>query len=321
MKAIILAAGFGTRLRPITDIIPKPLVPVLGQPLLAAAIGRIQSIGIESIGINAHYLSEKIAKFIERYDRPSLKLSIELPEILGSGGAFNPFREWLKSDDFLVLNGDILTGINFPNLLGHHQNSNALVTMSLRPGHNGKDRAVWAKESPSGALEIIEIAKEFSTSDQHIKAYTFGSTYCASSELFDFIPKNGPSDIIESIRQALFKGFKVAGVLDQSFWADVGTPKSLWDCSKSLITLASAERSSILGRTETTPLCLVHSTTSIPSSLQQVGTVIIDKNCQIGRNVTIENSILMEGSRILDNETISNCIVGPGPNGYRVFHS
>ncbi|HBJ60029.1 MAG TPA: hypothetical protein DDY72_06365, partial [Verrucomicrobia bacterium] len=103
-KAVVLAAGLGTRLRPFTCATPKPLLPVWGESMLAHVVRQLRDWGVEEIAVNCHYLHEQIEAWCAAN---GCRASYE-PEILGTGGALNPLRDWIGADDFYLVNGDIV---------------------------------------------------------------------------------------------------------------------------------------------------------------------------------------------------------------------
>ena len=113
-KAIVLAAGLGTRLRPITVSRPKPLLPVRGEPMLARILDMLVSWGVEEIQVNAHYLADQVAAFVADYqggepEAKGVKVSVSREEaILGTGGVLRPLQDWIGNDPFWLVNGDIV---------------------------------------------------------------------------------------------------------------------------------------------------------------------------------------------------------------------
>ena len=111
-KAIVLAAGFGTRLRPLTLSRPKPLLPVMGEPMLARILDMLVSWGVEDITVNAHYLADQIEDFVKEYQGDAakgVKISVSREdEILGTGGALRPLKSWIGDEPFWLVNGDIV---------------------------------------------------------------------------------------------------------------------------------------------------------------------------------------------------------------------
>ncbi|MBO5941595.1 MAG: NTP transferase domain-containing protein, partial [Kiritimatiellae bacterium] len=111
-KAIVLAAGFGTRLRPLTLSRPKPLLPVAGEPMLSRILDMLVSWGVEEIAVNAHYLADQVEDFINEYKGDSdkgVKISVSREStILGTGGVLRPLKDWIGADPFWLVNGDIV---------------------------------------------------------------------------------------------------------------------------------------------------------------------------------------------------------------------
>ncbi|MFT5231996.1 MAG: mannose-1-phosphate guanylyltransferase [Candidatus Krumholzibacteriia bacterium] len=134
LRAIILAAGFGTRLTPVTDHIPKPLLPVVGQPLLDQIIDRVFQAGASKIAINSHHLGGMIGTHVAAHSQTEKLEHFPEAEILGTGGALANAREFLgDSRRFMVHNGDVISDMDLAALLADHNRSGALVTMALVP--------------------------------------------------------------------------------------------------------------------------------------------------------------------------------------------
>lgn len=314
MKAVVLAAGFGTRLRPITDHIPKPLVPILGHPLIGIAISQLQQAGAKNIGVNAHHLSDKISAFLARYHGNTIKLSVETPEILGSGGALVPFKDWIGQGSVLVYNGDILSNIDFANLAYVHESHQNFVTMAVRPGHNGQDRAVWASKK-AGVLEVLDISKIRPSSVPTVDPYTFASAYIISPLVFDFLPAHGPADIIQAILEGKQAGLPIQAVVHEGFWADVGTPGALWATTKSVSQMPLTAQTQLLGGNAAITIA---KSASIDSSAALSGAVFIGDDSVVGAKAQISEAILLAGAVVAPGEKISQAIIGPGAGGFRV---
>jgi len=131
MKAMIVAAGLGTRLRPLTDTLPKALVPVGGKPLLEQVIGKLTAAGVTEIVINVHHFPEQIISFVEKNDSFGVKIyfSDESDELLETGGGIFKARKWLEGEPFLVHNVDILSNLDIKALYAQHLRTNPLATL------------------------------------------------------------------------------------------------------------------------------------------------------------------------------------------------
>ena len=149
MKAMILAAGYGTRLRPLTFSVPKPMVPICNRPLIGYAVEQFVAIGVDELVVNLHHLPDVLKRYlIDEYgDRLTLHFSYE-PEILGTGGGLRRARPLLHGeDDFFVVNGDTIQFPPFEKLREAQTEKNALATLTLRhPPQRDRFTAVWLKD-------------------------------------------------------------------------------------------------------------------------------------------------------------------------------
>ena len=213
-KAIVLAAGLGTRLRPFTSITPKPLMTVWGEPLLKRIVDMLRGWGVEEIAVNCHYLHEQIEKWCAEN---GCKASYE-PEILGTGGVLNPLRDWIGKDDFYLVNGDIVL-----------ENAVDLSAATPRPTPRGTSviaRALVTKEGP----RTIEVEPEGNlvTCWKSPDAGWDGTfTYCGCTllkpEILDYVEPTGFSTIIQAYERAAFDGKFVQTVEPKDMlWSDAG---------------------------------------------------------------------------------------------------
>ncbi len=132
VRALVLAAGFGTRLAPVTDHLPKPLLPVGGEPLLDLIIDRLLAAGVPEVAVNSHHRGELVAAHVADHRHTARLVHFPEPEILGTGGALDNARGFLtQSSAFVVYNGDVLCDVDLADLLAAHHNSGALATLLL----------------------------------------------------------------------------------------------------------------------------------------------------------------------------------------------
>ena len=226
MKALILAAGFGSRLAPITMATPKPLVPYFGLPSLAYAIDRCLNKGLD-ICVNTHHLHHHIAEFIAtHYPHESIHISHE-PVILGTGGAVANIREWLGSSDLLVYNADVIADLDIDGLLAQHQRSAALATMALILPVPGASPIHYDDQ-------VVEAIGGQSARDTSSRA-TFSGIHILSNQFIGRLPEAGFCSIIDSYQQALAAGERVAAYQHGGFWADLGTPLAFWQAHMAVI--------------------------------------------------------------------------------------
>ena len=133
MKALVLAAGYGERLRPLTDSIPKPLVEIGGRPLIHYPLLLLRSADIHEVAINVHHLADKIEAAVGRGDELGLTITYSPePILLGTGGPLLPLRGYFADEPFLILNGDTIMDLDLPAMIALHHQRGGLATMALR---------------------------------------------------------------------------------------------------------------------------------------------------------------------------------------------
>ena len=222
-KAVVLAAGLGTRLRPLTCKTPKPLMPVWGEPMLARIVGLLRSWGVEEIVVNCHYLHEQVEAWCAAN---GCRASYE-PEILGTGGVLNPLRGWIGSDDFYLVNGDIVVE-NVPDITSH-------VSRLL----SSPDQVGLCLVTEQGPRTIeVEPESGFVTNWKSDDAGYDGTfTYCGlallKAEILRYVSPTGFSSIVQAYEKAMMDGKFVKAICPKDLlWTDAGTIASYIDLNR-----------------------------------------------------------------------------------------
>lgn len=221
INAIILAAGLGTRLRPLTNDIPKPLLPIGDRFLLENIILNIKNAGIRKIAVNTHHLPEKIKNFISNSPYADSVRIFHEKKILGTGGPIVNAKALLSEGDFFVLhNGDILTDVNIGDLIRCHINGQNLVTMMLVDGPENKVLIDSTKK-------ITDILGKLRSKKAGNKLLTYAGISVLGREIFDFLPSEPEfCSIIHAILHLIKKTGKVGAYLPRKvYWNDLGTLK------------------------------------------------------------------------------------------------
>ncbi len=209
MKAMILAAGFGTRLNPYSLLRPKPLFPVLDEPLLCRTVRQLQDHGFSEIIINAHHLRQQFVKLFQ--GKKKIRLQLE-DQILGTGGGLRLAFESFGKDPVLVVNGDICHNIDLAAVYAGHLNSGADATLVLHdyPRFNKvsvlKDRICSFGKIP-GARQLA-----------------FTGIHVLDPALLAVIPPNVFYNIIDCLRYWIAQGAFIRSRLIDNWWTDMGSP-------------------------------------------------------------------------------------------------
>lgn len=222
-KAVVLAAGFGTRLKPFTCTVPKPLLPVWGEAMLLRIVNRLREMGVEDIVVNCHHLHDQV----ERWCAENGCRAVYEKEILGTGGVLNPLREWLAGEDFYLVNGDIvIEGFDgFP----------CREDVGRRGGKDGDILGVCLVTEEGPRTVEVERESSFATNWRSDDAgmegtFTYSGFALLSSKVLDYIAPSGFSSIVEAYEKAMLDGWFVKCFSPEDLlWTDAGTVSSYID--------------------------------------------------------------------------------------------
>jgi len=245
MKAMILAAGLGTRLRPLTNVLPKPLLPIGGTSLILWNLFLLRRHGITEVIINLHYLGHLIEKELGDGSRFGMKLSYSRePVILGTGGGVKQAEPFFNGEPFVVLNGDTLLELDLGTVVRFHEQRKALATMVLREDPDA-DRWGAVEINPQQCVVRI-VGRGLSEGGQTAKRM-FAGVHVMHPQLLKDVPTGQASSIIDAYVNAIQRGEVIMGYRMDGYWSDVGTPERYaqvqQDAERGLITLTARQRS------------------------------------------------------------------------------
>jgi len=249
MKAFILAAGLGTRLKPLTEYIPKALVEINGKPLLQILIEKLKQSGYTDIVINVHHFADLVIDFLNVNENfgVNIQISDEREQLLDTGGAILNARSFLENvPHFLVHNVDILSDINFSEILEHHVKSDALATIAVRDRSSDRkflfnenlclkgwqntrtgEKRHCELQSSEAIQDTIDCFATLAMTAEKLIPLAFSGIHIISSEIFKHIKQRGKFSIIDTYLN-LAKTFDIGGFRhDEGFWLDVGKPEKL----------------------------------------------------------------------------------------------
>lgn len=222
MKAMVLAAGFGTRLRPLTDHTPKPLLPVGGRPMIEYNLLLLKKYGITDIIINLHHHGDQIIKVLGDGARLGLSItySMEKGEPLGTGGGIKKAAAFLHDATFIVINGDILIDIDLAKLISFHLEKKAEATLVLRACDDfSKFGAIEMDENG----QIQNILGKLTPKRRPTQKLMFTGLHVIEPQVLNIIPENIPYfSIIDTYVDLLRTGKKLFAYVTKDYWNDLG---------------------------------------------------------------------------------------------------
>ena len=233
-KALIFAAGKGTRLKPFTDSHPKALALVNDVPLLERNIKYLQSFGVTEFVINVHHFGEQIVEFLEKnnYFGAKIDISDEKDELLETGGGLLFAQKYLENEEnFLIMNADILTDLNIHELVKFHETHLPLATLAVSDRNSSRKLFFnsemvlkgWMNKN-SGETKMAELNNAF-------KELAFSGIHCINSSFFDKMKRRGKFSIMEEFLDLMFEN-KILGFQHEARLIDVGRPESVIEAEK-----------------------------------------------------------------------------------------
>jgi mannose-1-phosphate guanylyltransferase len=296
MQAMILAAGFGTRLRPYTLLRPKPLFPVLNRPLLLLTIERLRKAGFTSIIVNAHHLAEQIKTAVAGI--PGVTLQEEEIE-LGTGGGLRRALPLLKDEPVLVVNGDIYHTVDYQHVFEEHSRSGADVTLVMH------DCPRYNKVQVDSGQKIVSFSEDIIPGSLLL---AFTGIHVINPRVLAAIPPDIFSNIIDRYRQLLQeKGNIRALKAADHYWTDIGTPADYLDLHEGILsgTIPCYEE---LQKPDSS--FFVSGQAGLGSNVQLKEWVCIGNNVTVGDNASLSRVIIWENGRVPEHAAFADKIIG-----------
>ncbi len=321
MKAMVLAAGLGTRLRPLTDVFSKPMVPLVGRPCMEHTIRLLKKHGFEDIIVNLHHRPEKIKEHFGDGSQFGLKITYSYEkELLGTAGALKKVAGFFAGETVLIISGDALTDINLEDFYRHHKEQKAVATLALKtvddPTQYGvvllkEERIVAFQEKPDREEAVSNLANT--------------GIYLFEPGIFEHIPAKTFFDFGKQVFPHLLQvNIKMSGYETSGYWCDIGDPAvyrqahedilagrvkvdipgketqpGIW-CGKDVLIDQGAELEA--------PLFLGEGCV-IAKDVLIYGPTVIGSRCRLGTGAVIKKSILWDDMHINPGTTIDGRIV------------
>jgi len=288
---MVLAAGLGTRLKPITFEVPKPMVPVLDRPVMAHIVRSLEAQGFDDLVANLHYYPDTIRGYFG--DR--LTWSYE-EELLGTAGGVRNVADFFGDEEVVVISGDALTDLDVRGLVARHRAAGGIATLTVKKVpdtreygvvvHDADGRIQGFQEKPDPAEALSDLGN--------------CGIYCFSPEIFDYFPDHPFADWAQDVFPALLENdvpFHIHEI--DTYWNDVGSLDELRQGTFDV--LAGAVKLDVPG------------SAAHPAAVEGEGDVWVGEGCEIGEGVTFMPPVVVgDGSRIGDGAALRGSIVFPG---------
>jgi mannose-1-phosphate guanylyltransferase len=323
MKAMVLAAGYGERMKPLTWNRAKPALPLLNRPSILHLLEHLAKSGISQVMLNLHYRPDTIRALEPRIKELGLRVGFsEEAVILGTGGGLKNAEPYLSDGTLVMVNSDFVTDCPILLALEFHKQSRALATLVLTPFSEGTEYG--AVEMDQGG-RIVRIAGR-PGSDTGKPRYHFTGIHILEQQIFNEIPRGVKSEINREVYPRLIEGgARISGYVHQGFWRELGTPQRYLDGSLDLLARGD---SGFLQRTRVregvysaTPLSELHGKVEsaflagtkvrMEEGAFAAGAVLGDR-VHLSRGASLTRAVLWDDVKVGEQSSLDECIVGVG---------
>jgi len=322
MKAMVLAAGLGTRLRPLTYEITKPMVPVLDRPVMEHIVELLERHGFEEVIANLHYFPETISDYFG--ERLSYRVEEEL---LGTAGGVRACADFFGEDSFLVISGDALTDIDLGALAARHRESGGIATLAVKKVPDTREYGVVLHDREGRITGFQEKPEP----DEALSDLGNCGIYVFSPEIFDYFPQRPFADWAQDIFPVLLENdvpFHIHEV--REYWNDVGSLSELRqgtfdalqgelhlqiegeELSPGITVVGGAARSPIAEDTDVEGPVWIGRDVRIGAGVRLMGPVVLGDGVNVGDRAQLRDSIVFPGTEIAAESILIGAIAGHG---------
>ncbi len=302
---MILAAGLGTRLRPLTGVRPKALVPVMGMTLLNYWVERLYESGFEAVVVNAFHLADRLVGAVEEADWPiPVEVRVER-ELLGTAGGIRNALDFFSDEPFVVVNGDILCTADLAGLYAQHVQSNHSVSLLLHdfPAFNNvaaEDQAIVGFGGEAAQLRQQR---------DGVQLLAFTGIHVLSAGVLSGLEAGVPHEIIPLYQELIRSGHPPHALFDNGLrWREIGSVEAYRGLHEELIELPR----DVFSPMESGQSLRLHPTADISPHAELRGMVVVGKDARIMHGAMLENTILWDNVEVRPKCRIRNCIVADG---------
>ena len=320
MQALILVGGEGTRLRPLTTTVPKPVVPLVDRPFISFMLEWLNKHGVDDVIMSCGFLATSVRNVLGDGARYGIRLRfVEEPDPRGTAGALK-FAESMLDQRFLMLNGDVLTDIDLTAQIAQHERTGAKATLALVPV---ADPSAYGLVRLKEDLSVSEFVEKPSSDQIDTKLISAGA-YTLERDILDLIPPDRNVSIEREV-WPLLVGDGLYGFASESYWLDIGTPerylKGTFDIIEGNVKTAVQERlgagylaidqdTDVQGRA--VPPAILERGVRVASGAHVGSLVVLGENVSVGAGSTVERAVVLSGTEIEENCVLSDCIVAGG---------
>lgn len=320
MQALILAGGEGTRLRPLTSTVPKPVVPLVDRPFIAFMLDWLRGHGVDDVVISCGFMASGVHNVLGDGSAYGVRLRyVEEPKPLGTGGAVK-FAESLLDERFLMLNGDVLTDIDLTAQIAQHERTGARATLALVPVEDPSAYGLVRRNPDGSVSEFLEKPSPDEIDTNLINA----GAYVLHRDVLANVPEGQHVSIEREVFPTLV-GDGLYGYESSAYWLDIGTPQRYLQATHDILDgavrttvtdgydaahLSIADDAEVAG--SVSGPALLGTGVRVAAGAHVSGRSVLGRGVEVGEGAHIDGAVVLDGAVVGPNCTLTQCIVGPG---------
>jgi len=325
MRAMVMAAGAGTRLRPLTFSVPKPMVPVANRPVLEYTIENLRRHGITELVLNLHSHPQLIKNHFQNGERWGVRIHYSPePKLLGTAGGVKKAASFLRGETFIVMSGDGLTDIDLTQLIKFHRRHKSVGTIALKPIDTRFEYGVTLTNAQGRITRFIEKPKWSDVFSNRVNT----GIYVFEPSILSEIPSGKVYDFGQTLWPKLLKKrSRIFGQVIDTYWCDVGNLSEYRRAQKDVLDgkvhlpfpgrlirpRIWVDEGTVIDRTvKLESPCLIGKNCRIGPGSRVGSYTVIGNDARIGRNTTLRNCILWNNVRVDNRVRLENCVIGHG---------
>lgn len=307
MKAVVMAGGFGTRIQPLTNSRPKPMLPIMNKPMMEHTMMTLKDLGITEFIVLLYFKPEIIQEHFGDGSDFGIKITYVVPdEDYGTAGAVKLAQEYIGDDNFIIISGDLVTDFDFQKIFDYHAEKKSKLTITLTSVDNPLEFGVVIADEEGKIEKFLEKPSWGEVFSDTINT----GIYIIEPEILEYIPKNENYDFGKDLFPKLMReGIDLMAGYSDGYWRDVGNPESYRDVYDDILT--GKVKFSIDGEITQFPDGVLYSdeTYSFDQSIEFVGTVVLGKNVTLEKGVKLNNVVIGDNVTIGKESKIRNSVI------------
>ncbi len=307
MKAVIMAGGFGTRIQPLTNSRPKPMLPIVNKPMMEHTMKTLRDLGIKEFIVLLYFKPEVIKNYFKDGKDFGIDIKYVIPdEDYGTAGAVKMAEEYLKDDNFIIISGDLVTDFDFQKIFDYHNKKASRLTITLTSVENPLEFGVVITDEEGRIEKFLEKPSWGEVFSDTINT----GIYIIEPEILDYIPQKENFDFAKDLFPKLMEeGIDLMGYNAKGYWRDVGNPDSYREVHDDILQEKVKFRFDYLNKKEFPTGTLYYEGEYQANDFQISGKVILGKNVKIEKGCKLENVVIGENTTIKENNKIRNSVI------------